>query len=237
MFGVTCLNECSNWIVLVGCIWPAFWCEHLRRKGQIVRWMIGEGHVFLPIATKAMIMTLPAAQVPAGLEAFDSGSGFEGWQGSLTRSLPPVSAVQEGMQIMLGGPSQKIPGPKPQSLRRLWELAVIYWPNNRYAIYISICIWPLDLSHAAYGCKWHFYSLFTSIFLQVLAIPHLRKVKQAWLSKFSPFQHAKVLSWLQIVGSGRFLLMARWCWTWIILWLERTEDFLHVEVSLFYIEA
>ena len=80
--------------------------------------------------TKAMIMTLPAAQVPAGLEAFDSGSCFEGWQGSVTRCLPPVSVVQEGMQIMLGGPSQKIPGPKPQSLRRLWELAelaVIYW--------------------------------------------------------------------------------------------------------------
>lgn len=83
-----------------------------------------------PIATKAMIMTLPAAQVPAGLEAFDSGSCFEGWLGSVTRCLPPVSAVQEGMQIMLGGPSQKIPGSKPQGFGRPWELAelaVIYW--------------------------------------------------------------------------------------------------------------
>ena len=49
---------------------------------------------------------------------------------------------------MLGGPSQKIPGSKPQSLRRLWELAVIFWLNNRYAIYIyNIFVYNLLICH------------------------------------------------------------------------------------------
>lgn len=73
-------------------------------------------------------MTLPAAQVPAGLEAVGSDSCFEGWLGlgSLPRCLLPVSAVQEGMQIMLGGPSQKIPGSQPQGFRRPWGLGCAF---------------------------------------------------------------------------------------------------------------
>lgn len=55
-------------------------------------------------------MTLPAAQVPAGLEAFDSGSCFEGWQGSVTRSLPPGIRCSGGNADYAGRSLTKNPG-------------------------------------------------------------------------------------------------------------------------------
>ena len=60
--------------------------------------------------TKAMIMTLPAAQVPAGLEAFDIGSCFEGWQGSVTRCLPPGIRCSGGNADYAGRSLTKNPG-------------------------------------------------------------------------------------------------------------------------------